>query len=76
MKKMESMNNWRYRPIFYETTVNPDYLKEKNEALLLLKVLRQLYEKTSYPKIKIAIEGFSPVLRGVFPELNQEFPLN
>ncbi|MDR3168698.1 MAG: hypothetical protein LBU27_02900 [Candidatus Peribacteria bacterium] len=57
------MNNRRYRPIFYEETVNTDYLKEKNEALLLLKVLRKLYETTSYKEIQKGIEGFSPILR-------------
>jgi hypothetical protein len=72
---METMNNWRYRPIFYEATVNTDYIKEKSEALLLLKVLRKMYETTSYKEIKKGIEGFSPVLRNVFPELNEEFPL-
>jgi hypothetical protein len=60
---METMNNRRYRPIFYEETVNTDYLKEKNEALLLLKVLRKLYETTSYKEIQKGIEGFSPILR-------------
>jgi hypothetical protein len=41
----------------------------------LLKVLRKMYDTTSYADIKKAIEWFSPVLRSVFPELNQEFPL-
>lgn len=75
IKKMETMNNWRYRPIFYDETVNTDYIKEKGEALLLLKVLRKLYETTSYNDIRKAIEVFSPVLRKVFPELDEEFPL-
>jgi hypothetical protein len=53
---METMNNWRYRPIFYEANVNTNYIKEKSEALLLLKVLRKMYDTTSYADIKKAIE--------------------
>jgi hypothetical protein len=75
LKGMGTMNNWRYRPIFYKAIEDEQYLKEKNEALLLLKVLRKLYQTTSYNDIKKAIEKFSPVIRGVFPELNEEFPL-
>jgi hypothetical protein len=63
LKNMGNMNNWRYRPIFYEAKTSLEYLKEKNDILLLLKALRKIYDTTAYKAVRKGIEGFSIVVR-------------
>ena len=76
MKKCYSMFNWRYRPLFKKEQVkkDPEYLKRKNNYLLILKVLKKIYpEETS--NMKKTIEEFSRNCRKNYPEINEELPL-
>lgn len=71
------MLNWRYRPIFLkeQAKTDPEYLKKKNNAVLILKALRKMYpeEKSNIQK---AIEQLSSVFRKNYPEIDEELPIN
>ena len=71
------MWNRRYRPLFKKTQINvdPEYLKKKNNALLILQALRKMYPDES-DAIKQSIEKLSTEFRKAYPELNNEFPIN
>ena len=53
---------------------DPEYLKRKNNALILLKALRKIYEEES-TKVKKEIVDLSKSLREEYPELNDEYPV-
>lgn len=77
MKKCYSMFNWRYRPLFKKEQAkkDPEYLKRKNNYLLILKALKKIYpEETN--NMKKTIEEFSRNCRKNYPEINEELPLN
>lgn len=70
------MFNRRYRPMFKkeQAKVDPEYLKRKNNAVLVLKSLKKMYpeEKSGVQK---AIEKLSQEFRKAYPEINTELPL-
>lgn len=71
------MLNWRYRPLFKKEQAkkDPEYIKRKNNYLLILKVLKKIYpEETS--DMKKVIEEFSRNCRKNYVEINEELPLN
>lgn len=71
------MFNWRMWILYIEIDAlkDPEYLKRKNTALVLLKALRKIYE-TESPNVKKEIVDLSQSLRKEYPELNEEFPVN
>jgi len=76
MKKCYSMFNWRYRPLFKkeQTKKDPEYLKRKNAAVLVLSVLKKQYDKEP-AAVKEAIVKLSQEYRKAYPEINEELPL-
>lgn len=75
-KKLAGMLNWRYRPLFKKEQAkeDPEYIKRKNNYLIILKALKKMYpEETS--DMKKTIEEFSRNCRKHYPEINEELPL-
>ena len=76
LKSANWMLNWRYRPLFkkWQAKVDPEYLKKKNNAVLVLKALKKMYpeEKSNVQK---AIEQLSKEFRKNYPEINTDLPL-
>jgi len=71
------MFNWRYWLPFKKEQAkkSPEYIKKKNNYLLILKALKNMYPlETS--EMKQAIEQFSQKCRGNYPEINDELPIN
>lgn len=54
---------------------SPEYLKHKNNALVILKALKNIYKYESEP-IQREIIDLSRSLRNKYPELNEELPVN
>lgn len=71
------MFNWRYRPLFKKEQANkdPEYLKRKNNALLVLKCLKKIYPEEN-ADVRAGIEALSKAYRKTYPELNEELPIN
>lgn len=71
------MFNWRMRVLYskMEAKKDPEYLKRKNNALIILKALRKCYPEEQV-NIKRAIEELSREYRKNYPELNDEYPVN
>ena len=76
MIKTSAMWNWRYRPLFKKEQIHtdPEYLKRKNNALLILKALKKLYPEES-SAVQKAIEQLSQERRKEYPEINEELPI-
>lgn len=71
------MFNRRYRVLYNkeDAKLDPEYLKNKNNAKLLITALKSIYEKED-EKIREAIIPLSSALRKKYPELNEEIPIN
>lgn len=77
MKKCSSMFNWRYRPLFKKEQAkkDPEYLKRKNVAVVVLNALKKQYDNEP-AAVKEAIVKLSQAYRTAYPEINSELPLN
>ena len=77
MKKLAGMLNWRYRPLFKkeQSKKDPEYIKRKNNNVLVLKVLKKQYEQEPV-EVREAIVKLSQAMRKAYPEINDELPLN
>jgi hypothetical protein len=77
LKKLWIRLNYRYRVLYIKEDANkdPEYIKRKNNYLLILKALKKIYpEETN--NMKKSIEEFSRNCRRNYPEINKELPLN
>lgn len=76
MIKCGSMFNRRYRPLFLKEQAkkDPEYLKRKNNQLLIMKAMKKQYPEENIA-VKVAIENYSKVIRKEYPEINEELPL-
>ena len=76
MKKLVGMFNWRYRPLFKkeQSKKDPEYIKRKNNNVLVLKVLKKQYEQEP-AEVREAIVHLSQAMRKAYPEINDELPL-
>ena len=70
------MLNWRYRPLFKKEQAkkDPEYIKRKNNNVLVLKVLKKQYNEEPIA-VKEAIIQLSREMRKAYPEINEELPL-
>lgn len=70
------MFNWRYRPLFKKEQAkkDPEYIKRKNNNVLVLKVLKKQYDQEPIA-VKEAIINLSREMRKAYPEINEELPL-
>lgn len=77
MKKAAWTFNWRYWIPFLKSQAkdDPEYLKRKAIYNAVLTALKKTYPNESHD-MQLAIEAFSKVCRGKYPELNEELPLN
>lgn len=68
--------NFRYWILYIEedAKVTPEYLKMKNTAVLVLKVLKKQYDSEPI-QVKEAIVQLSKAYRETYPEINTELPL-
>jgi len=75
MKQLWSKLNYRYWVLYIkeDAKLDPEYLKRKNTAKLVLEVLKKQYNWESQ-KVKEAIVILSSALRNAYPELNKELP--
>jgi len=58
-----------------QANIDPEYLKRKNNALIILKALKKVYPEES-ASVKKGIETLSQAYRKAYPELNDELPIN
>lgn len=74
MKKLAF--NYRYWVLYIkeDQKVSPEYLKRKNNYVIIMKALRKMYEEES-SEMKKTIEWFSQSCRKNYKEINDEFPL-
>lgn len=77
MKKIWWKLNYRYRILYIkaDAKVDPEYLKRKNQNLLVIQVLKKNYDNEPF-NVKQAIIMLSQSLRKAYPEINDELPLN
>lgn len=77
MKKLWAKLNRRYWILYVKADAakDPDYLKRKNQNLLVLQVLKKNYDNEPF-NVKQAIIMLSQSLRKAYPEINDELPLN
>jgi len=70
------MFNWRMWVLYskIDALKDPDYLKKKSNALIILKALRKMYDDESI-SVKNSIVKLSIALRDEYPELNDEYPV-
>lgn len=75
MKQLWSKLNYRYWVLYIkeDAKLDPEYLKRKNTAKLVLEVLKKQYNWEPQ-KVKEAIVILSSALRNAYPELNKELP--
>ena len=75
MKELGAKFNYRYWVLYIkaDAKVDPEYLKKKNRALVLLEALKKIYPEENID-IKLWIEALSKALRKTYPELNNELP--
>ena len=68
--------NPRYWVLYIEEDQNlsPEYLKRKNNYVLIMKVLRKIYPEEN-SRMKKTIEQFSNACRKFYREIDEEFPL-
>lgn len=76
LKLWKWMFNWRMWILYTEIDAlkDPEYLKRKNTALIILKALRKCYPDEDL-NVKKAIEWLSSAYRKAYPELNDEYPV-
>lgn len=76
LKDFGAKFNYRYRVLYIkeDAKVDPEYLKRKNIALLVLQVLKKQYNNEPR-EVQSAIVTLSQALRKVYPELNEDLPL-
>ena len=76
MKKIWPKFNWRYRILYVkeDTAKDPEYLKRKNQNLLVLQVLKKNYNNEP-ADVQRWIVALSQALRKAYPEINKELPL-
>ena len=76
LKLCSWMFNWRYRPLFKKEQAkkDPEYIKRKNVAVVVLKALKKQYDKEP-AAVKEAIVKLSQAYRKAYPEINEELPL-
>lgn len=76
LKKMKGKMNYRYRVLYIKEKANkdPEYLKRKNNAVIILKALKKLYPEENN-EVKRGIEELSTAMRRTYPEINTELPL-
>lgn len=75
MKKLSF--NYRYWILYIkeDEKLSPEYLKRKNNYVLIMKALRKMYPEESSEMKKI-IEQFSSSCRKNYKEINDEFPVS
>ena len=76
LKKLWGLLNWRYWILYIKESAkkSPEYLKRKNNYVLVLSVLKKMYGEEN-EKVRGWIVGLSKVLRENYPEINEELPL-
>lgn len=76
LKKMKGKMNYRYRVLYIKEKANkdPEYLKRKNNAVLVLSALKKMYPEENN-EVKRGIEVLSTAMRKTYPEINTELPL-
>lgn len=76
MKTYSGMFNFRMWILYTKLDAwkSPEYLKRKNNALIILKALRKMFDEEKNP-VKSAIVKLSVALREEYPDLNDEFPV-
>lgn len=76
LKKLEWRLNYRYWVLYIEedAKIDPEYLKRKNIALLVLKTLKKQYDNEPI-FVRDAIVKLSKAYREAYPEINEELPL-
>lgn len=76
MKKLWWRINYRYWVLYNkaDAKIDPEYLKRKNVAKIVLEALKKQYDKEN-TETKEAIIKLSQALRKAYPEINQELPL-
>ena len=76
LKKIWVKFNFRYWILYVEedAKLDPEYLKMKNWALVVLQYFKKVYDKEPI-QVKEAIVTLSKALRDVYPEINEELPL-
>ena len=72
-----SMFNWRYRVLYNKDQAkkSPEYIKNKNTAVVILKALKKVYPNEN-AEVKKWIEALSQAYRKAYPEINEELPIN
>lgn len=75
LKAFWSKFNYRYRVLYNkeDEAKTAEYLKKKNRALLVLQVLKKMYDEEN-SEVKKWIEILSSALRSTYKELNSELP--
>lgn len=75
MRKLDSKFNYRYRVLYIKQDAkkDPEYLKRKNSALLVLQALKKTYNSEP-ADVQNAIVVLSNSLRKAYPEINTELP--
>lgn len=75
MKKLAF--NYRYWVLYIkeDEKLSPEYLKRKNNYVLIMKALRKIYDEES-SEMKKTIEQFSQSCRKNYKEIDDELPLN
>ena len=76
MKTWKWMFNWRMWILYTDMDAlkDPEYIKRKNNALLIIKCLRKIYDGEP-AKVQKEIVDLSMSLRETYPEINREYPI-
>lgn len=76
MKKIWTRFNWRYWILYIKADAakDPEYLKRKNQYVIILQTLKKNYNWES-SEVKRWIESFSQAVRKMYPEINKELPM-
>lgn len=76
MKEFGLRFNYRYWVLYIkgDAKKDPEYLKRKNIALVILEALKKQYNQEN-PEVQNAIVILSQALRKAYPEINSELPL-
>lgn len=76
MKDFGLKFNYRYWVLYVKEDAkkDPEYLKRKNIALIVLQVLKKQYNWES-ADVQKAIVSLSQALRKAYPEINEDLPL-
>lgn len=76
LKAMKGKFNFRYWVLYIKGLAkkSPEYLKRKNNAVLVLSALKKLYPEEP-EAVKNWIIALSKAMRETYPEINEELPL-